>query len=120
MMLSVPDGALIEVLASPEEVGAEICLLRGTLPPRVTVPLHSHPALEVFYVLDSTAESFQSKDGKSGWTTLGSGAVVAVPGNVKHAWRNTSPLPATVVLVTTRYGYWMASPQENAAIGISL
>jgi len=89
-----------------------------------------------------------------GWATVGVGAVVAVPGNAKHAWRNTSSLPATMVLVTTakmykffcevtkpfdpnqrpapptseemkklfasaaKYGYWMASPEENAAIGI--
>jgi quercetin dioxygenase-like cupin family protein len=155
-MLSVPDGALIEILASPEEIGDGICLIQGTLPPGIVVPLHSHPELEVFYVLDGTPEGFQSKEGKSGWTTLGAGAVVAVPGNVKHAWRNTSSLPATVVLVTTskmyeffsevttpfdpnqspapptpeamnklfaaaaRYGFWMASPEENAAIGIRL
>jgi hypothetical protein len=84
------------------------------------------------------------------------GAVAAIPGNAKHALRNTSSLPATIVLVTTskmygffsevskpfdpnqrpapptpeemknffgtvaRYGYWMASPEENAAIGIFL
>jgi quercetin dioxygenase-like cupin family protein len=146
----------MEILASPEEVGDEICLIRGTLPPGVAVPLHSHPDLEVFYILNGTAESFQSKGGKSEWTTVGEGAVVVVPGNVKHAWRNTSSLPATVVLVTTanmyrffseitkpfdpsrrpaaptpeemnklftaaaRYGFWMASPEENATIGITL
>jgi hypothetical protein len=84
------------------------------------------------------------------------GAGAAVPGNVKHALRNTSSLPATMILATTsqmyeffgevskpfdpnqrpapptteemktflgivaRYGYWMASPEENAAIGINL
>jgi hypothetical protein len=99
---------------------------------------------------------FQSKEGASGWTTVGVGAVAAVPGNVKHALRNISSLPGTTVLVTTskmseffgevskpfdpkrrpapptpeemktflgtvaRYGYWVASPEENAAIGVSL
>jgi hypothetical protein len=99
---------------------------------------------------------FQSKEGASGWTTVGVGAVAAVPGNVKHALCNISSLPGTIVLVTTskmpeffgevskpfdpkrrpapptpeemktflgtvaRYGYWVASPEENAAIGVSL
>jgi quercetin dioxygenase-like cupin family protein len=154
--LSTPNGTLFEILASPEEVGDGICLIRGTVPPGVAVPLHSHSDLEVFYVLEGSMEVFQSKEGVSGWTTLGAGAVVAVPGNVKHALRNTSSLPATLVLVTTsrmyeffgevskpfdpnqrpapptpeeikkfsatvaRYGYWMGSPEENAAIGIRL
>jgi hypothetical protein len=46
-------------------------------------------------------EIFQSKEGASGWTTVGVGAVAAVPGNVKHALRNISSLPGTIVLVTT-------------------
>jgi quercetin dioxygenase-like cupin family protein len=155
-VLSIPNGSLFEILASPEEVGDPICLIRGTVPPAVVVPLHSHSDLELFYVLEGSVEIFQSKEGASGWTTVGAGAVVAVPGNVKHALRNTSSLQATMVVVTTsklyeffgevskpfdlkrrpspptpeemeklfstaaRYGYWMASPEENAAIGISL
>jgi quercetin dioxygenase-like cupin family protein len=154
--LSTPNGTLFEILASPEEVGDSICLIRGTVPPGVAVPLHSHLDLEIFYVLEGAMEIFQSNKGASGWTTVGVGAVVAVPGNVKHALRNTSPFPATLVLVTTsrmweffsevskpfdpsrrpvpptpeerksfsatvaRYGHWMASSEENAAIGIRL
>lgn len=154
--LSTPNGTLFEILASPEEVGEPICLIRGTAPPGVTVPLHSHPDLELFYVLEGSMEIFQSKEGANGWKTVGVGAVVAVPGNVKHALRNTSSLPATIVLVTTstmyeffgevskpfdpkrrstpptpeetrtffgtvaKFGYWMASPEENAAIGLSI
>ncbi|MGB2662885.1 MAG: cupin domain-containing protein [Candidatus Acidiferrum sp.] len=154
--LSTPNGTLFEILVSPEEIGEPICLIRGTVPPGVAVPLHSHPDLELFYVLEGSMEIFQSKEGGSGWKNVGVGAVVAVPGNVKHALRNTSSLPATIVLVTTskmyeflgevskpfdpkrrsapptpeetraffgtvaRYGYWMASLEENAAIGLSI
>lgn len=155
-LLSTSNGTLFEILASPEEVGDGICLIRGTVPPGVAIPLHSHSDLELFYVLEGSMEIFQSKEGASGWKTVGVGAVVAVPGNVKHALRNTSSLPAIMAVVTTsklyeffgeiskpfdpkrspapptpeemraffdtvaRYGYWMASPDENAAIGISL
>ena len=154
--LSTPNGTLFEILAPPEEVGEPICLIRGTVPPGVSVPLHSHPDVELFYVLEGSIEVFQSKEGTSGWTTVGVGAVVVVPGKAKHALRNSSSLPASMVVVTTsklyeffgevskpfdpkrrpapptpqekraffnavaRYGYWMASPEENAAIGISL
>ena len=148
-----PNGTLFEFLASPDEAGLDICLIRATLPPGVAVPLHSHPDVEIFYVLEGSAECFQSRDGTPRWTTVGAGEVVAVPGNIKHAWRNSSQRPATVVIVTTskmykffheitrpdhsaapptpdeiqelvrataRYGYWMGSPEENRAIGLSI
>jgi quercetin dioxygenase-like cupin family protein len=149
-----PDGALIEFLASPDETGAGLCIIRGTLPSGGIVPLHSHLDVELFYVLEGSIEAFQSRNGSSRWTTVRAGHVVTVPGNTKHAWRNSFPLPATLVLVTTskmyaffheisrpfdpshsatqptpegveelfraaaRYGHWMGSPEENAAIGL--
>jgi len=148
------DGALVEFLASPDEVGAELCLIRGTVRSGGFVPLHSHLDVESFYVLEGSIEAFQSRNGTSGWTTVGPGDVVTIPGNTKHAWRNSSALSATLVLVTTskmyaffheitkpfdpshaaqptpggiqelfraaaRYGHWMGSPEENAAIGLS-
>ena len=155
-LLSTPNGTLFEILASPEEVGHGICLIRGTMPPGVAVPLHSHPDLELFYLLEGSVEVFQSAEGASRWTTIGVGAVVTVPANVNHALRNASALPAIMVVGTTaklyaffgavnkpfdpnrrpapptpdemraffgtvaKYGYWMASPEENAAIGIRL
>ena len=91
-----------------------------------------------------------------GWQTVNAGEVVSIPGNVRHALRNTSHSPMTSITVSKqqlysffrelarsfdphrppapptpnemqqlfsaaqRYGYWLASPDENAAIGISL
>ena len=151
-----PNGTLFEFLASPDETGSEICLIRGTIPPGVTVPIHSHSDVELFYVLEGSLEAFQFGNGTHGWVSFGPGDVVRVPGNAKHALRNSSPRPATAVVVTTsklysffqevskpfdqarkatrptpeelqnlfesatRYGYWMGSPEENAAIGLVL
>ena len=152
----LPDGNLVEFLVSPDEAGAEICVIRGTMPAGSVVPLHSHSDLELFYLLEGSVESFLSRNGIQDWKTVGVGDVVTVPENTKHAWRNRSPFPATMVMVTTarmyeflgelgkpvdpdqlatpptreavqeifeaaaRYGYWMGSPEENAAIGLSL
>ena len=152
----LPDGNLVEFLVSPDAAGAEICLIRGTMPPGAAVPLHSHSDVELFYLLEGSVESFLSRNGIESWKTVGAGDVVAIPGNTKHAWRNSSPFPATMVMVTTarmyqflreltkpfdpdqlatpptgeevqeifeaatRYGHWMGSPEENAAIGLSL
>jgi quercetin dioxygenase-like cupin family protein len=151
-----PNGTLFEFLASPDETGSEICLIRGTIPPGVAVPLHSHSDVELFYVLEGSLEAFQFGNETRGWVIFGPGDIVSIPGNIKHALRNSSPLPVTMVLVTAsklysffhevtkpvdrdraatppapeeieklfataaRYGYWMGSPEENAAIGLTL
>ena len=151
-----PNGTLFEFLVPPDDARAEICLIRGTIPSGAAVPLHSHSDVELFYVLEGTVEAFQSSDGTPRWTTVGPGDTVTIPGNTKHALRNSSPLPATMVVVTTsklyeffhevtkqfdpdqsaspptpaeiqevlraaaRYGYWMGSPEEDAAIGLSI
>ena len=96
-----PDGTLVEFLASPDEIEADICLIRGTIPPGVAVPLHSHRDMELFYVLEGSVEAFRSRDSAHGWVSLGAGDVMSIPGNTKHAWRNSSLLPATMAIVTT-------------------
>jgi quercetin dioxygenase-like cupin family protein len=151
-----PNGTLFEFLTSPDETGSEICLIRGTIPSGVSVPLHGHSDVELFYVLEGSLEAFQFGNGAHGWVSFGPGDVVSIPGNTKHALRNSSQLPSTAVVVTTsklysffqevskpvdrdpkairptpeelqklfetaaRYGYWMGSREENAAIGLIL
>jgi quercetin dioxygenase-like cupin family protein len=134
--LELPDGATVEYL-TPLADGVP-CVLRGTIPPGGTVPLHSHEDTETFLVTGGEIEGF----GRDGWFTLCAGDVHHVPGHVKHAWRNLGGEPAVMFLVTTatigrffeevsgvspeeflaisdRYGYWNATPEENAEIGIT-
>jgi quercetin dioxygenase-like cupin family protein len=149
-------GVLLQFLATLEEVGDAICLIRGTMPPGVVVPLHRHEELELLYVLEGTLEVYRSNEGSVGWTAAPAGGAVVIPSNVKHALRNRSSLPVTLALVTksklcaffrelakpfdpnlrptpptaeviqelfaiaAKYGYWLASPEENAAIGLSI
>jgi quercetin dioxygenase-like cupin family protein len=151
-----PDGTLVEFLASPDETGEDLSLIRGTLPPGTAVPLHSHQDVELFYILEGSVEVFQPVNGAYRWIIAGAGDAVSIPGNAKHAWRNRSSLPATMVIVTTakmyeffyevskpfdphrpaapptpeelndllqaaaRHGYWMASQEENSAIGLTV
>jgi quercetin dioxygenase-like cupin family protein len=149
-------GVLLQFLASPEEVGDGICLIRGTMPPGVVVPLHRHEDLELLYVLEGTLEVYRSNEGSAGWTEARAGGLAIIPSNAKHALRNGSSLPVTLALVTksrlyalfrelarpfdsnqrptpptseaiqelfavaAKYGYWLASPEENAAIGLRM
>ncbi|MBV8831650.1 MAG: cupin domain-containing protein [Acidobacteriaceae bacterium] len=70
-------------------------------PPWSRCTLHSHSDVELFYVLEGSFETFQSRDGTSEWTTVGAGDVVSILGDVKHALRNSSSFPARLVCVTT-------------------
>jgi quercetin dioxygenase-like cupin family protein len=133
--IQLPDGATIDFL-TPVEDGAP-CLMRGTIPAGGVVPLHSHADPETFIVIEGEAESYT--DGR--WVTVAAGDVHHIPGDVRHGWRN-GPAPAVMYLVTTatmarffrevavgpdeflaisaRYGYWNATPEENAAIGLTI
>ena len=145
-------GVLLQFLSTPEQVNDQISVMRGTVPSGVVIPLHSHADPEIFYVLNGSLEVFQAE----GWQTVTAGEVVSIPGNVRHAVRNTSPSPITLITVSKqelysffrelarpfdpnrppapptpeemqqlfnvaeKYEYWLASRDENAAIGISL
>ena len=93
-------GVLLNFLVTPAETGHEVSLFKGILPPGVVIPLHSHAEPEVFYVLEGSLEVYQESGQPQGWSTTQPMGAVAIPGNVKHAIRNTSSTPTTVLLVT--------------------
>ena len=85
-----PNRTLLEFLASPDETESEICLIRGMMPPGVAVPLHSHSDVEIFYVLEGSLEAFRFGNVTHRWVSFGPGDIVSIPGNAKHALRNSS------------------------------
>jgi quercetin dioxygenase-like cupin family protein len=149
-------GVLVQFLSTPEQINDQITVMRGTIPPEVVIPLHSHADPEIFYVLNGSLEVFQAEGPSAGWKTVNAAEVVSIPGNVRHALRNKSPNPITSIVVSKqelyrffrelarpfdpnrppapptpdeiqqffnvaeKYEYWLASLDENAAIGISL
>jgi len=49
-------GPTIEFLTSPQHPDAIYCVMLGTIPPGVSVPLHSHADVESFYVLSGSVQ----------------------------------------------------------------
>jgi quercetin dioxygenase-like cupin family protein len=131
------------------------CVMRGTIPPGVSVPLHNHEDVESFYLLSGEAEALVQTESGLQWQTLRPGDFIHFPGRVKHAWRNPSSEPVSTLIICTprlgraleemerlknecgtpfasqaafrrlleicdRYGYWLGSPEENAAVGIKV
>jgi quercetin dioxygenase-like cupin family protein len=147
-------GPLVQFLIAPEQVSGAFAFMNSIVPSGVTIPLHSHRDPEVFFVIDGRLEVLQYGDHAHHWSTARSGEVIYIPGDVRHALRNTSPGPARVLLITTpniyhffrelgtlskpdqpftppttedmqrllalsaKHNYWLASPEENAAIGL--
>jgi quercetin dioxygenase-like cupin family protein len=148
-------GATVQYL-TPLDVG-QPCVLRGTIPPGVVVPLHSHADPETFLQISGQLEGFVDAADSVGWVPIAPGDIFHIPGDAKHAWRNPAPEPAVTILLTTatlgrffrdvgtpitpgaatawppsiatiqrfiaiaeRYGYWNATPAENAEIGLRL
>jgi quercetin dioxygenase-like cupin family protein len=143
-------GPRIRFLTALSDDDDQYCLMRGTVPAGVVVPLHSHAERETFYVLAGEIEGLQ----ENRWITLGVGDAFDVPGGLKHGWRNLSGASASMLVVVPMrlarffrdigrpvatiepgapkpadlqrlieishaYGYWLGSPADNAAVGIS-
>jgi quercetin dioxygenase-like cupin family protein len=123
----------------------DYCLLRAEMPAGIIVPLHSHADRESFYALSGEMDLYYDDS----WRVLKPGECVDVLNNTKHAWRNASGASASLLVVTTvrmgvflqqissfvetegstqkehffelvkKYGYWLGSPEDNEAIGLS-
>jgi quercetin dioxygenase-like cupin family protein len=147
-------GPSIEFLTPLEERDDAPCLMRGTIPPGVAVPLHSHADSETFLQVSGEVEALVEAEGGFDWVRIRIGDVFYAPGGAKHAFRNQGQELAVMILVSTcrmgrffreisvpaafatgapsgetirhflqtsaRYGYWNATPEENARVGISL
>jgi quercetin dioxygenase-like cupin family protein len=134
MTIELPDGARIDYL-TPVEDGAP-CVMRGTIPAGGVVPLHSHADPETFYVIEGDAERYAG----DGWSRVGAGGFAHVPPHERHAWRTVTgavmllvstatigrffrevaAAPDEFLAISDRYGYWNATPEENAAIGLTV
>lgn len=94
-------GTSMSVVARLGEAEGDTVLIRSRMgaQPR-QVPLHSHPDVESFYVLEGRLDVFLSGD-CPGWHTIETGQSLTVPGGVAHAVRNASGAPVDSLIATT-------------------
>ena len=78
-------GPTVEFLTLPEEPDTDYCVMIGTIPPGVSVPLHSHPDPESFYVLSGSVRTLDQRGDTLEWRTLNPGDFAHIPGHAKHA-----------------------------------
>jgi quercetin dioxygenase-like cupin family protein len=94
-------GPTVEFLRRPDDPGADFCVMRGVVSPRVTVPLHSHDDAEDFYIVAGTQQVLTRGNHGLEWRDAHAGDYVRVPGGTPHAHRNISDKPAIDLIVTT-------------------
>ena len=94
-------GPTVEFLTSPSEAEAVYCVMRGTMPPGVTVPLHSHPDVEGFFLLSGAVQVLTQGGDTCAWRNVQPGSFIHIPSGTKHAFRNTSSEPVVQLIMTT-------------------
>lgn len=66
-------------------------------PPGGGPPLHTHPAQEIFFVLEGEFEFPTVRDGLQKTTRSGAGSVVHVPGGIPHTYHNVGMGPGRLL-----------------------
>jgi quercetin dioxygenase-like cupin family protein len=98
-------GTLLQFVSTPEQNRANLSVMRGGIPARAIVPLHSHASPEIFYIMEGKLDVFQDEGESSGWKTATVGDVVTVAGGVKHALRNPDPTLVMTILISDEQLY---------------
>jgi quercetin dioxygenase-like cupin family protein len=95
-------GPTIEFITQPaRDDDSALCVLRGVVPPGVTVPMHSHEDAEDFYILAGTQEVLTQHPEGLEWAHARAGDYVRVPAGTMHAHRNVSAHAAVDLIITT-------------------
>lgn len=113
-------GPTIQIAATTGNDDNAPCIMFGTIPPGVAVPLHSHPDPETFLARSGTLEGLvvSEGDGDARWAPLEPGDVFHVPAETRHAFRNRSTEPALAIIVTTaRLGRFLGEVGTPVAPG---
>lgn len=94
-------GPTIQFLTEPGDSDETPCVMRGTIPPDVIVPLHSHADPETFIALSGEAEGLVVSNDRTKWVRIRPGDVFHVPGGAKHAFRNRFKESAVSIIAST-------------------
>lgn len=94
-------GPTVQFLATADGHDGAPCIMRGTIPPGVVIPLHSHPDPETFLARSGELEGLAPVDGALAWAPIRLGDIFHVPAGTRHAFRNRAPEPAVAIIVTT-------------------
>jgi hypothetical protein len=84
-------GPTLQFLVLPNSSDDAPCVLKGTIPPGVSVPIHSHGGMEAFFVLSGEIEVLSEKGGDFHWMKARPGDFIEVSSGVKHKEEKGKP-----------------------------
>lgn len=94
-------GPTLQFLTSPDDASAEYSVMIGTIPPGVSIPLHSHADEESFYFLSGSAQALTQRGDAFEWIDVHAGELFHVPSGAKHAFQNKWNEPSVQLITTT-------------------
>jgi quercetin dioxygenase-like cupin family protein len=90
--------------ARGEDTGYAHGMYEMDLPPGKGIPVHSHPYVEVFYVVTGYTDFLRiDEQGREEWVRGGSGDTLMVPANALHAFHNRTNKPSRFLSVSNYY-----------------
>lgn len=90
-------GNLLQFLNEPGSGRDDLSFMTATMPPGIVVPLHSHADPELFFLLEGSLDVYQET---TDWNVATVGQLITIPGNVKHALRNTTDGSVRAILIS--------------------
>jgi len=94
-------GPTIEYVTEPANDDGP-CLMIGTIPPGVVVPIHSHDEPETFIPISGRILGLAYRsDEDFDWVTIEAGKAFHVPPGAKHGFRNPGQESAVMYIVST-------------------
>src|SRR5262249_33773862 len=97
-------GDLMTSKLAGAATGGAITLYETTVLPNGGPPLHTHPPVEVFYVLEGEFAFGEVRDGELRTVQGAAGTTVHVPSGVPHAYRNVGAAMGRMLTLFTPAG----------------
>jgi hypothetical protein len=94
-------GGLMSVKISTAETQGQFCLCEGLIVPNMGVPLHRHPDVEAFIVLDRSLDVFRVTDGKPESVRVQVGEMALILSNAAHGFCNRSARDVRILTLCT-------------------
>jgi mannose-6-phosphate isomerase-like protein (cupin superfamily) len=94
-------GGLMSVKISTAETQGHFCVCEGLMAPNAAIPLHYHPDVEAFIVLDGSLDVFRVTDGKPESVKVQVGEMVFIRSNAMHGFCNRSGRDARILILCT-------------------
>jgi quercetin dioxygenase-like cupin family protein len=107
-------GPSVQFLVAPQPSDEAPCVIIGTIPPGVSVPIHRHPDVEASFVLSGNVEVLSDEGGEAHWIAAGPGDFIEVPSNAKHGFRNRSQHPVVqLITISSKLGRFSGDRQTD-------